>query len=180
MPWSMAPHRRRGIETIKFSFGAVGRRRALGDPFGDCACRRGGKRGDRIGVGQMRDRVAPVREVVTIERFRWNTAEKTFVGEQVFEDVRVDVAGQRECAVPVYPLAKARCHQVVDPRIAGAGVEGQKRAEAETANSKKNAEADSDSEYPASAKLCHKCHTKAVVIMDNCATCLSCGYSKCG
>lgn len=56
----------------------------------------------------------------------------------------------------------------------------QKRAEAESANSKKNAEADSDSEYPASAKLCHKCHTKAVVIMDNCATCLSCGYSKCG
>jgi len=34
--------------------------------------------------------------------------------------------------------------------------------------------------YPASATLCHKCHTKAVVIMDNCATCLSCGYSKCG
>ena len=31
--------------------------------------------------------------------------------------------------------------------------------------------------YPASATLCHKCNTKAVVIMDNCATCLSCGYS---
>ena len=28
--------------------------------------------------------------------------------------------------------------------------------------------------------LCNKCHTKAVVVMDNCATCLSCGYSKCG
>jgi len=36
------------------------------------------------------------------------------------------------------------------------------------------------SDYPASATLCNKCHTKAVVIMDNCATCLSCGYSKCG
>ncbi|MEJ2383446.1 MAG: NrdJb, partial [Xanthomonadales bacterium] len=36
------------------------------------------------------------------------------------------------------------------------------------------------SDYPASATLCFKCHTKAVVIMDNCATCLSCGYSKCG
>jgi len=34
--------------------------------------------------------------------------------------------------------------------------------------------------YPASATLCHKCSTKAVVVMDNCATCLSCGYSKCG
>ena len=40
---------------------------------------------------------------------------------------------------------------------------------------------DNDSgEYPASATLCHKCNTKAMVVMDNCATCLSCGYSKCG
>ena len=34
--------------------------------------------------------------------------------------------------------------------------------------------------YPASATLCNKCHTKAVVIMDGCATCLECGNSKCG
>jgi hypothetical protein len=56
----------------------------------------------------------------------------------------------------------------------------QKRAEAESSAQKKTAEADNDSGYPASATLCNKCHTKAVVIMDNCATCLSCGYSKCG
>ncbi len=56
----------------------------------------------------------------------------------------------------------------------------QKRAEAESAAQKKTAEGEADSEYPASATLCHKCNTKAVVIMDNCATCLSCGYSKCG
>jgi hypothetical protein len=61
----------------------------------------------------------------------------------------------------------------------------EKRAEAEVAAQKKSL-ADSgaaDGEnpaYPASATLCHKCHTKAVVAMDNCATCLSCGYSKCG
>ena len=55
----------------------------------------------------------------------------------------------------------------------------QKRAEVETAQ-KKTAEAEADSSYPASATLCNKCNTKAVVIMDNCATCLSCGYSKCG
>jgi hypothetical protein len=55
----------------------------------------------------------------------------------------------------------------------------QKRAEAESAQ-KKTADAENDSEYPASATLCNKCNTKAVVIMDNCATCLSCGYSKCG
>ncbi len=57
----------------------------------------------------------------------------------------------------------------------------QKRAEAEiVANRKAAAEIGSDGEYPASATLCNKCHTRAVVIMDNCATCLSCGYSKCG
>ena len=56
----------------------------------------------------------------------------------------------------------------------------QKRAEAEASAHKKTAEANADSSYPASATLCNKCHTKAVVIMDNCATCLSCGYSKCG
>jgi len=56
----------------------------------------------------------------------------------------------------------------------------QKRAEAEGKAEKKTAETEGDAEYPASATLCFKCHTKAVVIMDNCATCLSCGYSKCG
>ena len=57
----------------------------------------------------------------------------------------------------------------------------QKRAEAEASDQKKKLiDADSDGTYPASATLCNKCHTKAVVIMDNCATCLSCGYSKCG
>jgi len=34
--------------------------------------------------------------------------------------------------------------------------------------------------FPPSASMCHKCNTKAVVIMDGCATCLNCGYSKCG
>lgn len=45
-----------------------------------------------------------------------------------------------------------------------------KRKEFETKNT----------EFPASATMCGKCHTKAVVIMDGCATCLSCGDSKCG
>ena len=34
--------------------------------------------------------------------------------------------------------------------------------------------------FPPSATMCHKCNTRAVVIMDGCATCLNCGYSKCG
>lgn len=59
----------------------------------------------------------------------------------------------------------------------------QKRAEAEavvTRTTAAQADSEADSGYPASAALCNKCNTKAVIIMDNCATCLSCGYSKCG
>ncbi len=58
----------------------------------------------------------------------------------------------------------------------------EKRAQAEGASRNRAAAAAEDgeaSDYPASATLCNKCHTKAVVSMDNCATCLSCGYSKC-
>lgn len=67
----------------------------------------------------------------------------------------------------------------------------QKRAEIE-AREKENAEAVSlsaekktpevaeDASFPASATLCHKCNTKALVLLDGCQTCLACGYSKCG
>ena len=41
-------------------------------------------------------------------------------------------------------------------------------------------EAESAGAFPASASMCHKCSTKALVIMDGCQTCLNCGYSKCG
>lgn len=34
-------------------------------------------------------------------------------------------------------------------------------------------------EFPATAELCLKCHTKAVIMMDGCRTCLNCGASKC-
>jgi hypothetical protein len=36
------------------------------------------------------------------------------------------------------------------------------------------------SEFPPNAQLCMKCHTKAVISMDGCMTCLNCGDSKCG
>jgi len=38
---------------------------------------------------------------------------------------------------------------------------------------------ESDDDYPASAILCKKCQTRAVVNLDNCLTCLNCGESKC-
>ncbi len=34
--------------------------------------------------------------------------------------------------------------------------------------------------FPAGATQCHKCNTQATIVMDGCATCLNCGYSKCG
>jgi hypothetical protein len=54
----------------------------------------------------------------------------------------------------------------------------EKRAEFE--ESKKQKDAFSDSEYPAGAQLCTKCNTVALIMMDGCMTCLSCGDSKCG
>ncbi len=46
-----------------------------------------------------------------------------------------------------------------------------------------DAEKESDNEindFPPNALLCKKCNTKAVISMDGCMTCLSCGDSKCG
>jgi len=37
-----------------------------------------------------------------------------------------------------------------------------------------------DSDFPDGAALCAKCHTKAMVQLDGCLTCLNCGESKCG
>lgn len=54
----------------------------------------------------------------------------------------------------------------------------QKRKEFEAETKQKDAFA--KSEFPAGAQLCAKCSTAAVVMMDGCMTCLSCGDSKCG
>ena len=42
------------------------------------------------------------------------------------------------------------------------------------------AKAVADDGYPESATLCKKCRVRAVVLLDNCLTCLHCGESKCG
>ncbi|WP_440617131.1 TSCPD domain-containing protein [Cysteiniphilum sp. 6C5] len=39
---------------------------------------------------------------------------------------------------------------------------------------------DASNNFPPESQLCTKCSTKAMVRMDNCLTCLNCGYSKCG
>jgi hypothetical protein len=68
----------------------------------------------------------------------------------------------------------------------------EKRAAFESASAKKNSDvsaasatsadtpAPEASGFPAGAMMCDKCNTKALVLMDNCQTCLNCGYSKCG
>ena len=37
-----------------------------------------------------------------------------------------------------------------------------------------------DSPFPDGAQLCTKCNHTAMIVMDNCLTCLNCGDSKCG
>ena len=54
----------------------------------------------------------------------------------------------------------------------------EKRAEFE--ERQKQSDAFSKSHFPDGAQLCSKCSTAAVVMMDGCMTCLSCGDSKCG
>lgn len=56
----------------------------------------------------------------------------------------------------------------------------EKRAEYEAASTFAAPAAKPSSPFPESAQLCHKCMTKAVILMDGCMTCLNCGDSKCG
>jgi hypothetical protein len=57
----------------------------------------------------------------------------------------------------------------------------EKREQFEAANKKvETTESKNESDFPDSATLCNKCHTKAVIMMDGCLTCLNCGDSKCG
>jgi len=58
--------------------------------------------------------------------------------------------------------------------LAGAGADSASRADEAVSDSGEGAS------FPATATLCHKCNTKALVLMDGCQTCLNCGYSKCG
>ena len=55
----------------------------------------------------------------------------------------------------------------------------EKRAEYDAASSYTAPEGKQSNPFPESAQLCHKCMTKAVILMDGCMTCLSCGDSKC-
>ena len=55
-----------------------------------------------------------------------------------------------------------------------------KKAEIEATQAAVDGSKSSNGDFPENASLCSKCSTKAVVLMDGCMTCLSCGDSKCG
>ena len=89
------------------------------------------------------------------------------------------------------PSLVAEIGYVVEQHLMGIGMlrgpELSAEAKALIASKRKQAEgvkveapAQDEGSFPANATVCHKCSTKAVVIMDGCATCLNCGYSKCG
>ena len=76
----------------------------------------------------------------------------------------------------------------LSPDLAGAGAETSRKADAASSSSSSSvgaapaatANPEEASAFPAGATMCHKCNTSAVILMDGCATCLNCGYSKCG
>jgi hypothetical protein len=63
-----------------------------------------------------------------------------------------------------------------------AGILGESARKSETPETTATAESPSGeaSAFPPGATMCSKCNTNAVIMMDGCATCLNCGYSKCG
>ncbi len=56
----------------------------------------------------------------------------------------------------------------------------EKKRQEYNSTSNSNKEKNVTSDFPASAQLCGKCSTKALMKMDGCMTCLNCGDSKCG
>jgi hypothetical protein len=61
--------------------------------------------------------------------------------------------------------------------LAGAGAESARKDYVTPSDTDSGAASNG---YPPGSTMCNKCNTKAVILMDGCATCLSCGYSKCG
>jgi hypothetical protein len=80
------------------------------------------------------------------------------------------------------------CHMKMTGMIEDKGIDecqkeilDAKRKEYDSIHANGNAANDGVSdEFPPNSQLCMKCHTKAVISMDGCMTCLSCGDSKCG
>ena len=80
------------------------------------------------------------------------------------------------------------CHMKMTGMIEDKGIDecqkeilDAKRREYDSIHAQGNSSsAEESSEFPLNSQLCMKCHTKAVISMDGCMTCLNCGDSKCG
>jgi len=80
------------------------------------------------------------------------------------------------------------CHMKMTGMIEDKGIDecqkeilDAKRREYDSIHAQGNSSsAEESSEFPPNSQLCMKCHTKAVISMDGCMTCLNCGDSKCG
>ena len=68
-----------------------------------------------------------------------------------------------------------------DPGLAQHSLIAEKRQQAQENNDRNEAgQQQENSDFPAESQLCSTCNTKAMIMLDGCLTCLSCGYSKCG
>lgn len=80
------------------------------------------------------------------------------------------------------------CHMKMTGMIEDKGIDecqkeilDAKRREYDSIHAQGNSSStESSNEFPPNSQLCMKCHTKAVISMDGCMTCLNCGDSKCG
>jgi hypothetical protein len=67
-----------------------------------------------------------------------------------------------------------------DKRKEYEAIHGKNASGGDADNIGSDAPGDGALDFPPNAQLCMKCNTKAVISMDGCMTCLSCGDSKCG
>lgn len=94
------------------------------------------------------------------------------IGLMVSEEM---TAEQKQLLADKRAAAGARAKKKSDPGV----VADKARSGGSTAMAAADV-SEAASGFPASASICPKCSTKALVLMDGCATCLSCGHSKCG
>jgi hypothetical protein len=80
------------------------------------------------------------------------------------------------------PSLVAEIGEIIERHLAGLGMldhDADQHRQAYIA-AKRAEEGMPEGAFPATAGLCGKCRTAAVVMLDGCLTCLNCGESKCG
>ncbi|PZQ18458.1 MAG: NrdJb [Rhodanobacter denitrificans] len=88
-------------------------------------------------------------------------------------------AGQRALIAEKRAEYEARSKKKPDVEATAATPAAGAKSKSESPAAATGGEAESGA-FPPGATLCHKCNVNATIVMDGCATCLNCGYSKCG